>query len=747
MVHGPHRSALKTLAASTVLVALIAGACGSPEPAITPPELVAGTPAALTQLPSATLAARGRHIAALLPDGRVLLAGGNGPSGTILSSAQIYDPGTNAPAVPAPPSLAYGRYDATATRLLTAQDEILVVGGSGAAGTVSQSERFHPGTGNWSSAAPLTPSRYQHTATLLPSGSVLVIGGQDNSSTLLDLVSLYDPASNTWSPLQQIPLPRARHAATSLPNGDILVAGGYVGVGSGSTADVRIFDVASSTWISAAPMSHVRNQHTITLLADGDVLAVGYDDHVERYDRASDTWTAVAPLGAYPDRYRHTTTALPNGCVLVVGGQVGPSGGGTYIADVELYDPDANTWTSSLPLAVPRTRHSATLLAGGVVLVVGGETSGPTLVTTAERYALRADGVSCTTRCDCLNGFCVDGVCCDSACDGDCGTCLAAQGAPADGICTPTGAVTCDDGDLCTQSDTCSNGVCAGVLTTCLLPGPCQGPGQCNPASGQCGYPSLPNGTDCDDGQSCTENDACQAGSCQGAAVVCPAPGVCRLPGVCNPSTGACDYAVAGDGTGCDDGDLCTEGDACQSGICVGGAPVICPPPAPCYQQAVCEQATGACPAVPMQDGAPCDDSDACTRADTCEAGACQSGAPVVCSPPGPCEEPGSCEPVGGQCVYAPRPSGTLCEGGVCNAGICVPDADQGARPDGIATGAFQPPATEDVGGCACRAVGATGATRPLLLPSGLAFVIASLARLRARTARSNRSSRLARPR
>ena len=546
---------------------MIAGACGPPElaPGHVGAEALGDAPSALVQLPAATLSARSRHIAAPLPDGKVLVGGGRSGSGDILATCEIYDPITNAAVSPAPTPLAYSRYEPTATHLPTAGGETLITGGYGSLGAVGPSARFNPVSSGWSSAASLTPARYQHTATLLPSGAVLVVGGQDNSGNLLDAVASYDPATDAWTTRPAIQFARARHGATALLGGGIMVAGGYVGVGTGSTGDVRILDASMNAWTAADPLNYVRNQHTITLLQDGDVLAVGYDDHVERYDPAADAWAVVAPLGAFPDRYRHTATLLPNGCVFVAGGQVGPSGNATYVPDVQLYDPEANTWASSLPLAVARSRHTATLLDGGVVLLVGGESTGPTAVSTAERYALRTNGTACATRCDCLSGFCVDGVCCDSACDsGACATCLAAEGAPVDGVCTPLGAGTCDDGNLCTQGDACTGNVCSGAPVDCPPPGACQAPGQCDPASGQCGYSLLPNGTACVDEDPCTESSACEDGACVGVAqIVCPPGGPCEEEeGACQPSTGQCAYAHKPPGTPC-------SGGTCIAGACV----------------------------------------------------------------------------------------------------------------------------------------------------------------------------------
>jgi hypothetical protein len=91
---------------------------------------------------------------------------------------------------------------------------------------------------------------------------------------------------------------------------------------------------------------------------------------------------------------------------------------------------------------------------------------------------------------------------------------------------------------------------------------------QCN-AVGGCVHPfnSLP----CDDGDACTQTDTCQSGACSGAnPVVCTATDQCRDVGICNPGTGTCSHPALPDGTACDDANVCTQSDTCQAGVCQG---------------------------------------------------------------------------------------------------------------------------------------------------------------------------------
>jgi len=187
-------------------------------------------------------------------------------------------------------------------------------------------------------------------------------------------------STDTWTAAPQMPTERiSGHSATLLADGRLLVAGGVKS--SGGTAAADVFDPATSTWSTAAPMGVMRASHAATLLSDGRVLVTGgstvstsasqgyvNNASAEIYDPVANTWTATPPMSVA--RSHHTATLLADGKVLVVGGE-----NATYLveASAEIYDPVANTWTAprAQPLAA-RSQHTATLLASGKVLVAGG---------------------------------------------------------------------------------------------------------------------------------------------------------------------------------------------------------------------------------------------------------------------------------------------------------------------------------------------------------------------------------------
>ena len=166
--------------------------------------------------------ARTRTAATLLPDGRVLVAGGlSYREGRTFASAETYDPVGGTWSLASPISTA--RYDHTAT--LLSNDRVVVVGGYDA-------ELYDPALGRWSDAGTLMQPRWRHTATRLLDGRVLVTGGEyaDDWGSPISLWTseTYDPAGGTWSYAGDMTMPRYQHTATLLRDGRVLVAGGWV---------------------------------------------------------------------------------------------------------------------------------------------------------------------------------------------------------------------------------------------------------------------------------------------------------------------------------------------------------------------------------------------------------------------------------------------------------------------------------------------------------------------------------------
>jgi N-acetylneuraminic acid mutarotase len=223
-------------------------------------------------------------------------------------------------------------------------------------------------SGVWTTTGTMNDPRSGATATLLPNGKVLVVGGVGLSSA-----ELYDPATGAWTLTGFMHGDRAYHTATLLPNGKVLVAGGMTGQW---LATAELYDPATGTWSQAGSMNLRRSDHAATLLPNGKVLVVGGeagpDDPEpaatpELYDPATNTWSPTGSLvgGAHAGS---VATLLPNGKVLTVAGYVLPP----YGVVAQLYDPDTDTWSLSGTPAEAWTGSKAVLLTSGKVLLIGG---------------------------------------------------------------------------------------------------------------------------------------------------------------------------------------------------------------------------------------------------------------------------------------------------------------------------------------------------------------------------------------
>ena len=133
------------------------------------------------------------------------------------------------------------------TASLLPNGKVLVAGGLNSSGVANSAELFDPATGKWTSTGAMTTSRYIHTATLLPNGKVLVAGGctQTGFSGVTASAELYDPTTGTWTSTGTMTTTRGYHVATLLPNGKVLVAGGVINNSQAVTSASEIYDPAT----------------------------------------------------------------------------------------------------------------------------------------------------------------------------------------------------------------------------------------------------------------------------------------------------------------------------------------------------------------------------------------------------------------------------------------------------------------------------------------------------------------------
>ena len=315
---------------------------------------------------------RSSHTATLLSDGRVLVAGGDTGGLVQTADAELYDPSTGE-WMPTG-SLGAAKHNHSAT--LLPDGRVLVAGGTIRFDRTGQSERYDPALGIWLPTGSLDIARKNHTATLLSDGRVLVTGGdvfKIDDEFASSVTELYDPATGRWRRTGSLNQGRFNHSATLLADGRLLVVGGR-GRGNRSFSSGELYDPATRRWTRTGSLNHARSNHRATLLADGRVLVSGGEDGNQRfnsaelYDPATGRWTLTGSLNQM--RARHSATLLADGRVLVAGGKTDSVSG---TASAELYDPLTGSWAATDSLdSLRQEGHTATLLFDGRVLVASG---------------------------------------------------------------------------------------------------------------------------------------------------------------------------------------------------------------------------------------------------------------------------------------------------------------------------------------------------------------------------------------
>ncbi|HVE47465.1 MAG TPA: kelch repeat-containing protein [Acidimicrobiales bacterium] len=350
---------------------------------------------------------RGGHTATLLLDGRVLVTGGVTQPEGVTRTAEVYDPATGSWSPTG--SMQSVRAGHTATLLddgnvLVTGGETVITGGGG----LATAEVYDPAAGTWRATGSMSVVRVGHSATLLPGGKVLVVGGANSSSTSATAIAtteLYDPAATTnnvqgqWAAGPPMRFPRSAHTATRLSTGNVLVAGGSGGADipllgqegtSGSTTlevyEPKSGDIGSWGALGSLTTSRVRG-HAATLLPGGDkvLLSGGITSDTqsqanttgsaEVYEAATGRTTQTSSMSG--PRLRHTATLMADGKVLVAGGYGGDDTDSSFqLSLAEIFDPGApgtgdagqavtGAWSTTGSMIKGRSDHTATLLDGG----------------------------------------------------------------------------------------------------------------------------------------------------------------------------------------------------------------------------------------------------------------------------------------------------------------------------------------------------------------------------------------------
>ena len=347
--------------------------------------------------------------ATLLLDGRVLIAGGSSKrpflpwmGSTVLASAELYDPATGK--FTPTGSMRTARSDATAT--LLPDGRVLIAGGYGCVtrscrpdtehdqGPLASAELYDPATGKFTPTGSMSVTRTDAASLLLRDGRVLLLLGGSS------LVELYDPATGKFTRKGSlrnhyieiiggaIPDTGSFSSAVLMPDDRVLVIGPTDGEPAAELFDPTTGKSTPITLVvppgaveAARAAGDDAGPDTAILLKDGRVLLC-LIDYLVTYDPAAGTFTQSGSISGPAQWWGSSSTLLADGRVLFAGGELRQPAGSTFpgsdsaslfqaVNSAGVYDP-AGGYRAIVSMPEARDGHTATLLPDGTVLILGG---------------------------------------------------------------------------------------------------------------------------------------------------------------------------------------------------------------------------------------------------------------------------------------------------------------------------------------------------------------------------------------
>ena len=259
---------------------------------------------------------------------------------------------------------------------------ILVTGGHVDAHVgINAANIFDPRTLTWTPAPPMNFARWYPTNTLLPNGTTIVSSGETNCDGCdVAVPEIYNATTNSWTQLTSAPLTTPYYPYNFvLPDGRMLTAGTVE-----DPIASKVLNFTNNTWSAVAPgtfdggsaIQYLPNKILKTgtsANADAPPPASASTAYVLDMTQATPAWQQVQSM--HFARTYHTLTSLPDGNVLVTGGDTTalPKDIANAVYPAELWSPVSQTWTTLASMHAPRLYHStALLLPDARVLITGG---------------------------------------------------------------------------------------------------------------------------------------------------------------------------------------------------------------------------------------------------------------------------------------------------------------------------------------------------------------------------------------
>jgi WD40 repeat protein len=330
---------------------------------------------------------RAAHTATLLPNGKVLIAGGcisNGCENNVTSSAELFDPNNQIFSPIA--NMMISRVGHQAVPLKSGL--VLILGGWTGQNTTAKAEIFDSVTEKFVTIGNMLEARDGFTATRLNDGRVLIAGGYYGAIQRLDSAEIFDPATNQFTTVGSMGSPRMAHSAALLSDGRVLIVGGSKSRGA-VVSSAEVFDPYNNSFSVLSNMNSPRHKQAAVTLKDGRVLIVGGADSndftgqyasTEIFSPKTNRFVSSSSMNAARFKISDSVLQLENAQVLIAGSD----------RQAEVFDPRSNSFrVVQGEFDAERAYMTATRLQDGRVLIVGGYDSSIRVTNRAWLYSAK----------------------------------------------------------------------------------------------------------------------------------------------------------------------------------------------------------------------------------------------------------------------------------------------------------------------------------------------------------------------
>ncbi|HEY2714451.1 MAG TPA: kelch repeat-containing protein [Chthoniobacterales bacterium] len=343
--------------------------------------------------------------AAAVVNGKIYLAAGNDSTGSLLSTALVFDPANPTAWQPIAPLPIVGNASGQSVSL---DGKFFIIGCGSGVTQDNTVQAYDPVSNTWSTNYSLLPTARANGAAAVDEGSAKIyyMGGDVSATGFLselDVLSIapapekiyvaggevtacpgppvatleaYSPDTDSWVTLGPMPTARKNLSPGTVNDGvnDVIYFIGGQTECSGTVGNVEAYDVGTKIWTEKQAMTFPRSQTGVGVL-NGKVYAVGGSDAngepqttLEVYDPSANAWTTLAPM---PTARIAPAIGVVNNVLYAIGGYDNVNLNGDQ--QVEAFDPSTGNWTAGLALLpTPRTSGTGVGVVNNLIHVFGG---------------------------------------------------------------------------------------------------------------------------------------------------------------------------------------------------------------------------------------------------------------------------------------------------------------------------------------------------------------------------------------